>query len=1475
MTGHSCHQGSCFKTCTGSAACPIGEACYDGRCASSICDGVQCSSAQNCFEGVCFNSCTTASDCAGSLECVDGRCAEVFCYPWQECDYLDTCDTSGTRERLCEEAICDSVSCITYEHIQIEACSRDVGCPPAGCSPACPGNQLCWGEQCFPSGCLNNNQCGTNQRCLGLQGNEDYNRCVGQVDPCALLTCPDQCYQGGCFKACTLNSECPSDSLCYEGRCAQDPCAYVLCETEDICVGGTCFDPCTGPVDCATGLECFAGHCAVDACDGIQCPQGQQCEEGTCFNPCTTELDCDLGQACFNGRCATGACEGVVCSTSQACYEGSCFDSCTTTIDCAPDHACYSGRCATDACDGVLCSTAQNCYEGSCFDSCTTTVDCAPDHACYSGRCATDVCEGVQCLTTEACYEGSCFDTCTESIDCAPDHACYSGRCTTDVCDGVQCLNTQACYAGSCFETCNESVDCKPDHACYSGLCMTGPCDGVQCLNSEVCYEGSCFDSCATTVDCAPNHVCYSGRCTTGPCEGVNCLNSQVCHEGSCFDTCTTTIDCAPDHACYSGRCATSECDGIQCPDTEVCFAGSCFDSCTEDVDCQPNHACYSGHCATDACVGVFCQATEVCYGGTCFDSCLTEVDCLPNHACFSGRCALDACEGVECSASESCYLGSCFTACNDNDQCLPTEGCYNYRCAANPCAGVSCPAKHVCSEGSCFLQCDDEDACDETSHCYLGLCTQDECDFPNPVVCHPGQKCHQGSCFDTCGSSLDCTEPFACFEGRCAANSCAAKRDEYNDNHVYRKVGAYWPTIHQRSMPWYRPRPFVFTGTYETAVAAGIAAGIPARGKAGVVLYVNPTTKQYGIVLVHGRETPSQGEGGATYSVRYEDLKTAPAVRMSAGTYTLVTLDDDFLHQQIQIHNSATKVSAVALGYLPADEDWRLTIDASFRGDLTSWEFYSADTKTWIALDAGESLQLRNVAMTPDIYLAEEVGVLSCDPGLPQSKGICKSGMITNCKNGQLICDSIVIKMDYELCDGRDNNCNGEIDEIEHLKVPMAFVRQENTVPDWRVWPSVDRQASAADYLNFTPHEDSPREGSTDVLALGSGEQLQERDRSLIFFHRNLQSGVLSMPMVHGALETTSLLSSVSLTTSIEAQFEFKAGGSDTHSRSDLMFTAFFEDWFPAGNANRDQSPSTLKFDEAKHRWQLRRWGSLLTPTRESDASVMQFMWAASADNKDLRFDLKLSLPSSVNRWRLHAPYAALRTLDSGKTFEVKIMKVPIEETTCFAEEAFDGCRATVYSCQAGKITCLTPTAETCTGCRDLDGDGYFGYDELTCPDGDDCDDDDLNINPGVVEVCDGVDRNCDGVKDGLTPGVQGCPDGSEICGPAECAFRNACLCPSGNADCFCDSGLMDVSMDNGGWTAGEPATLISSSPELGVDAHFDHVIATPDKAESAASCAVSSSNNAPKAWPLAGLALLALWVRRSQRRLANLTGN
>jgi len=87
----------------------------------------------------------------------------------------------------------------------------------------------------------------------------------------------------------------------------------------------------------------------------------------------------------------------------------------------------------------------------------------------------------------------------------------------------------------------------------------------------------------------------------------------------------------------------------------------------------------------------------------------------------------------------------------------------------------------------------------------------------------------------------------------------------------------------------------------------------------------------------------------------------------------------------------------------------------------------------------------------------------------------------------------------------------------------------------------------------------------------------------------------------------------------------------------------------------------------------------------------------------------------------------------------------------------------ATIYPgapelCDGKDNNCNGLIDEGCScGCVDNDHDGYYTYDPINCPTGNDCDDYNPAVHPGAPELCDGIDNNCDGVID------EGCNSGSD----------------------------------------------------------------------------------------------------------------
>lgn len=101
--------------------------------------------------------------------------------------------------------------------------------------------------------------------------------------------------------------------------------------------------------------------------------------------------------------------------------------------------------------------------------------------------------------------------------------------------------------------------------------------------------------------------------------------------------------------------------------------------------------------------------------------------------------------------------------------------------------------------------------------------------------------------------------------------------------------------------------------------------------------------------------------------------------------------------------------------------------------------------------------------------------------------------------------------------------------------------------------------------------------------------------------------------------------------------------------------------------------------------------------------------------------------------------------------------------------------CKATICgnaTCEPGEDAMNCPIdCQQQSQCVDNDRDGRFARSPL-CPMGDDCNDNNPNVRPGAIEVCDNLDNNCDGQV-----------DENNICGgPGGC--EPITQCPSGAYD-------------------------------------------------------------------------------------------
>ncbi len=197
---------------------------------------------------------------------------------------------------------------------------------------------------------------------------------------------------------------------------------------------------------------------------------------------------------------------------------------------------------------------------------------------------------------------------------------------------------------------------------CVAERCNTATCMTETIMNSEGEVQ------CAPGMDGVPVCICRSNECTFA-CDGVVCMDGTVCNpsDGRCVEDSCRALGCPTGEVCdfTTGACTSDPCVTAGCRADQVCRAGVCETSCA-DVECAATERCVRGMCETDRCAGVTCSFSEVCNPATgmCAPAMCAGVMCGPNTSCdfLTGMCVPDACNGVECPDMQICRGGECLS---------------------------------------------------------------------------------------------------------------------------------------------------------------------------------------------------------------------------------------------------------------------------------------------------------------------------------------------------------------------------------------------------------------------------------------------------------------------------------------------------------------------------------------------------------------------------------------------------------------------------------------------------------------------------------------------------------------------------------------------------------------------------------------------------------------------------------------------
>jgi MYXO-CTERM domain-containing protein len=386
----------------------------------------------------------------GFEQCVGGKlqCAGAKAPSAEVCDCLDN-DCDGNVDEL----------------------------PSAGGSPLCPGASECAMCQCAQP-CRNTGEfvsaCPTGKAGVTVNG-----QCLCVGERCNDAACGQETLMSGDTVLCAPGSKTLGACVCKSNQCVAR-CDGVVCSrglicdsTDGICKERSCLLP---QFACKSGEYCDIGKldCVADPCAAKSCDKDQACRDGACIASCAKQT-CAANQLCHDGTCEDNRCHNVTCQGQDVCdpASGNCVAPgvCAGT-GCKDGYACnaVSGVCEPDRCLRTTCPKGQVCSGGECQIRCTTPlVDCddtcvnplsSRDHCGASGDCQAAN-AGKACSGSQVCSEGACSDTCKGGLlNCA-------GGCVDPDTDRLHCGASGLCQGALAGAVCGSGMLCK------GGVCLT------------------------------------------------------------------------------------------------------------------------------------------------------------------------------------------------------------------------------------------------------------------------------------------------------------------------------------------------------------------------------------------------------------------------------------------------------------------------------------------------------------------------------------------------------------------------------------------------------------------------------------------------------------------------------------------------------------------------------------------------------------------------------------------------------------------------------------------------------------------------------------------------------------------------------------------------------------------------------------------------------------------------------------------
>ena len=424
------------------------------------------------------------------------------CDDWNPCTVEERCKAGGGTVACVGVPLAPAILCDDGNPCTVETCELETGClhAPAEEASCDDGDPCTAGEACSDGVCQAPTQftCGT----CDPAGDDTCEAQHGDGDPCnGTLVCS----AGFCLVDADTVFPCPSGG----DSCTDLGCAVVDGEPQCVALIAADGTPCSDQSICTSNDSCLEGTCQGDPSDQEACI----CEEDDDCLPLDDPNLCDGRVRCLDGLCKWDATTVVDCSGLQG-------DACHVP-KCAPaEGKCQAAELAdgTPCDDGDLCSLDDACASGLCVGA--ASLDCG----FLTQECATGVCDSVVGCVAAAKGEMESLP-CDIGDACVTSSVCLAGTCEAAV--GLDCDDGDPCTVDSCDEgtgcksTGPAPPTCPTEGACAGGVGLVCVDGAYQCdLESvpgyhavELCddVDNDCDGAVETAGDCAETISCGLG----------------------------------------------------------------------------------------------------------------------------------------------------------------------------------------------------------------------------------------------------------------------------------------------------------------------------------------------------------------------------------------------------------------------------------------------------------------------------------------------------------------------------------------------------------------------------------------------------------------------------------------------------------------------------------------------------------------------------------------------------------------------------------------------------------------------------------------------------------------------------------------------------------------------------------------------------------------------------------------------------